>query len=275
MTRIRRWHACERPWAHRRRVNRQFGDSHQTANPDTPQRWAPSDCHQRLSRRSAPPNAAPDKMRCVVLAQTFKALKGNYQPMSRKKEANAKQTASTNSVFDSCLVTKLGYYIEVTDEERELLASLEKAEQPVSAGEQIFAGGDKNDKLFVVKHGWLYTCTYLPDGGRLVVRVYHAGDIIGMPALSFNHHTVNLRAVTDGCLCPFPEKSVGRRYKRCAPDYYAAADFCCARRSDPRRYATRDKSHAPRGAHRLSAFKHSRTAENNQLEDAELFSASS
>jgi len=128
--------------------------------------------------------------------------------MSVTSESNTKQTASADDSPDSCLVTKLGYYIEVTDEERELLASLEKAEQPVSAGEQIFAGGDKNDKLFVVKHGWLYTCTYLPDGGRLVVRVYHAGDIIGMPALSFNHHTVNLRAVTDGCLCPFPKSQL-------------------------------------------------------------------
>lgn len=109
---------------------------------------------------------------------------------------------------DSCLVAKLGYYIALSDAERAVIAGLEKTERPVSTGDEIFAGGHVNDNLFVVKHGWFYTYTYLPDGGRLVVRVYHAGDIVGMPTLAFNHHTVNLRAVTDGCLCPFPKQAL-------------------------------------------------------------------
>jgi len=128
--------------------------------------------------------------------------------MGAKQKNGLKQSPLSQNSTDSCLVSKLRYYIEITDAERDLLARLEKSEQPVSIGEEIFAGGDDNDNLFVVKHGWLYTYTYLPDGGRLVVRVYHAGDIIGMPTLAFNSHTVNLRSVTDGCLCPFPKSDL-------------------------------------------------------------------
>jgi len=109
---------------------------------------------------------------------------------------------------DSCMVAKLGHYIALDQADRELLADLEKSERPITAGAEIFSGGDRNEELFVVKSGWLYTYCFLPDGGRLVVRVYHAGDIIGMPALAFDHHTVNLRAVTDGCLCPFPKRAL-------------------------------------------------------------------
>ncbi|MFC3104716.1 Crp/Fnr family transcriptional regulator [Salinisphaera aquimarina] len=112
------------------------------------------------------------------------------------------------------MVAKLKHYIDITDAEHKLLGALEKTERSTSAGEEIFAGGDVNKNLFVVKYGWLYTYTNLPDGGRLVVRVYHAGDIIGMPALAFDHHTVNLRAVTKGCLCPFPKSELDVIVKR-------------------------------------------------------------
>lgn len=106
--------------------------------------------------------------------------------------------------YDSCLVTKLEHYLDMTPEERGMLSTLEKTEQPVASGDEVFIGGEPNRHLFVVKHGWLYAHTYLPDGGRLVVRIYNAGDIVGLSSLAFDAHVVNLRAASDACLCPFP-----------------------------------------------------------------------
>lgn len=104
---------------------------------------------------------------------------------------------------DSCLIAKLSHYIELDERHEELLSNLEKSEQPVQAGEEVYTAGDPMKKLFVVKSGWLYGYTYLPDGGRHVVRIYHPGDMIGFPTLALRHHAMNLRVVTEGRLCPF------------------------------------------------------------------------
>ena len=110
----------------------------------------------------------------------------------------------TASRYDSCLVTKLEHYLDMSPKERGMLSTLEQTERAVTAGDEIFVGGEVNRHLFVVKHGWLYAHTYLPDGGRLVVRIYNSGDIIGLSSLAFDAHVINLRAASDGCLCPFP-----------------------------------------------------------------------
>lgn len=108
----------------------------------------------------------------------------------------------------SCLVTKLSHYVDLTDQEKDLLAVLEKSEQPVVAGQEIYAGGDSMERLFVVKEGWLYSYANLHDGGRHIARIHHPGDIIGFPNLALTHHAINLRAVTKGCLCPFPKRGL-------------------------------------------------------------------
>ena len=112
------------------------------------------------------------------------------------------------TVSESCLIAKLSHYVPLDNEHEELLSSIEKREQPFSTGEEIFARGDEMVNLYVVKSGWLYGYTNLPDGGRHVVRFYHAGDIVGLPSLAFNHYAINLRAANAGCLCPFGKKDL-------------------------------------------------------------------
>jgi len=129
--------------------------------------------------------------------------------MSAPDDISTRQVCDSDENKDSGLVRKLGYYMDITDLERDLLAGLETAERSVRANEEIFVGGGRNDNLFVVKYGWLYTYSNVPDGGRLLVRVYDAGDVIGMSTLAFDHHIVNLRAATEGCICPFPKTALG------------------------------------------------------------------
>lgn len=108
----------------------------------------------------------------------------------------------------SCLINKLSHYVELSKQNEDLLASLEKTEQEFRAGEEIYSGGSKMKNLYVVKSGWLIGYTLLPDGGRHVVRIYHSGDIIGFPALAFKHHEMNLQAANAGCLCPFEKQDL-------------------------------------------------------------------
>lgn len=105
----------------------------------------------------------------------------------------------------SCLVTKLSHYVTLADDDLERLGELEKSERIFEAGQEVYQGGDVNNDLYVVKHGWSFSYTDLPDGRRQIVKIHHPGDIIGFPDVALKHSTTTLRTVEEVCLCPFPK----------------------------------------------------------------------
>ena len=108
----------------------------------------------------------------------------------------------------SCLVTKLSHYISLSDVDLKRLAALEKSERTFGAGEEVYQGGDVNNDLYVVKHGWAFSYTDLPDGRRQIVKIHHPGDVIGFPDVALKHSTTTLRTVEEVCLCPFPKTAL-------------------------------------------------------------------
>ncbi len=106
---------------------------------------------------------------------------------------------------DSCFVQKLSHYITLDDLSRHHLAQLELDETQFRKHEVISAIGSQTPHLFVVKTGWLYSYTDMPDGRRQLVRIYHPGDIIGFPDIAFHHATTTVQAAEEVCLCPFPK----------------------------------------------------------------------
>ena len=105
---------------------------------------------------------------------------------------------------ESCLALRLGHYIHLHEDDRDLLARLEEDERPHDKGDVIHGEGDQETRLFVVKKGWLTGSMTLPDGRRVVTRIYHPGDIVGFPDIALQSATSTLRAVEGGVLCPFP-----------------------------------------------------------------------
>ena len=105
---------------------------------------------------------------------------------------------------ESCLVRKLSHYTELGPNDRELLRRLEEDEVLHQKGAEIFREGERETRLFVVSDGWLTGSMTLPDGRRVVTRIYHPGDIIGFPDISLKESTTTLRSVESGSLCPFP-----------------------------------------------------------------------
>lgn len=108
----------------------------------------------------------------------------------------------------SCLVTRLSNYINIDERLEGLLANLEKNEKPFDENVNIYYGGDKSENLYVVKQGWFLSYTDLPDGGRLVVKIHHPGDILGFEGIAYHHHAVGLKSCTTGCLCPFGKRDL-------------------------------------------------------------------
>ena len=108
----------------------------------------------------------------------------------------------------SCLVEKLSHYIDIDDVAEKHLASLEEHERNFSRHQEVYSEGDALKYLYVVKEGWFYAYTDMPDGRRQIIRVLHPGDIVGFPDIAFVDATCNVRASEDGCLCPFPKRKL-------------------------------------------------------------------
>ncbi|MFW8637547.1 Crp/Fnr family transcriptional regulator [Cribrihabitans pelagius] len=111
---------------------------------------------------------------------------------------------------ESCLVTKLSHYMSLSDVDKEMLGHLEKTERVFEAAREVYQGGDENKDLYVVKHGWAFSYTDLPDGRRQIVKIHHPGDIIGFPDVALKHATTTLRTVENVCLCPFPKSALDK-----------------------------------------------------------------
>ena len=108
----------------------------------------------------------------------------------------------------SCLVRKLSHYVTISDIDQGRLERLEKSERVYSTGDEVFQGGDENKELYVVKYGWAFSYTDLPDGRRQIVKIHHPGDVIGFPDVALKHSTTTLRAIEEVCLCPFPKSAL-------------------------------------------------------------------
>lgn len=109
---------------------------------------------------------------------------------------------------DSCLITKLSHYVDLSDHSRELLSELEKEERAVARHEEVYSVAEKSRFMYVVKSGWLYSYIDLADGRRQIVKIHHPGDIVGLPDLAFEGPTSNLRACEPAVLCPFPKQGL-------------------------------------------------------------------
>lgn len=110
------------------------------------------------------------------------------------------------SDHESCLVSNLSNYIDLSDTDLDLLARLEEEERAFGQHSPVHSAGERIDHLFVVKSGWLFSHMELPDGRRQIVKMHYAGDIIGMPNIALDHAALSVQTITDAVLCPFPKK---------------------------------------------------------------------
>ena len=118
--------------------------------------------------------------------------------------------AHVSSDSKSCLVTYLSKYIDLDDDDLALVADLEREERAFEPDARVQSRGDSLQHLYVVKSGWLYLSTDLADGRRHVVRIHHAGDVVGLSDLASREVTTNLTACTRAVLCPFPKGALDK-----------------------------------------------------------------
>ena len=115
---------------------------------------------------------------------------------------------------DSCLVQKLGHYVELSAQDKRLWARLEETEKNFRKDQIVRRTGDRVEYLYVVKHGWLYSFTILDDGRRQVLKMHYPGDIIDLSDLPLQCASYDMKCVTAACLCPFPKDGLDEVFRK-------------------------------------------------------------
>lgn len=105
---------------------------------------------------------------------------------------------------ESCLVTRLGRFVELNDDERDLLARMEENEVPMAAREVVLERGARADKLHVLKQGWAVVRSRPIRGRTHILRVYLPGEVVGLAELGCEHAHHRVVMQTEGVVCPFP-----------------------------------------------------------------------
>jgi CRP-like cAMP-binding protein len=132
------------------------------------------------------------------------ALFSNLKEYSMDSHA-VKKTTQYDTV--SCLVERLRYYIEISDENEQLLRELEKNEVSYKSRVKLHLQ-EQRSNLYILKSGWLYRYVDLPDDRRQVLRVHYPGDIVGLTDVAMEETLGDTLTATDVVLCPFPKKSL-------------------------------------------------------------------
>lgn len=109
----------------------------------------------------------------------------------------------------SCLAERLSEHLQLSHGERDSLDRLEEQERHVRRGAVVIREHDRSRELFIVRAGWLHTSVGLGNGGRQIMRLHFAGDILGLPLLAFAASPETVTAVTDAVLCPFSRERFG------------------------------------------------------------------
>ncbi|MHB9878194.1 Crp/Fnr family transcriptional regulator [Pacificimonas sp. ICDLI1SI03] len=110
----------------------------------------------------------------------------------------------------SCLVSKLRHFVELSEQDNELLIRFEEEQREYKKRDLVRAEGDPIEDLFVVKKGWFIGYTTLQNGKRQVHRLYLPGDLIGTHEVVCERATYDVAATSDGILCPF--QKIGLRH---------------------------------------------------------------
>ena len=114
----------------------------------------------------------------------------------------------------SCMVEKFKHYIHLTQDEQDLLKSLEEREEHYKSGDLVRKKGESADDLIILKSGWAFISNQLDQNIRSIFNVKLHGDIVGISELSFDKYLYDFVALTDITICPFPKKNLNEIFTK-------------------------------------------------------------
>lgn len=126
---------------------------------------------------------------------------------------------------ESCFLTKIGRFLELTERERDALIELEEAPRRFESGAVIHEEGESSaEALYVVREGRLHASTMLADGARAILRIFYPGDVLGTSNMAFPVAAATIVTSVPSTLCRFPRSRLNNIFSdhpRLAALFYA------------------------------------------------------
>ncbi|WP_148715151.1 fumarate/nitrate reduction transcriptional regulator Fnr [Chitinolyticbacter meiyuanensis] len=109
-----------------------------------------------------------------------------------------RQACSTCSLRELCLP------IGLSADEMKQVDELVTQGRPIKRGEALYRSGEPFRALYAVKLGFFKTSVVSEDGREQVTGFHMTGDLIGLDAVSTDHHTCDAVALEDSQVCELP-----------------------------------------------------------------------
>ena len=123
-------------------------------------------------------------------------------------------TEPMNDSADNCLIERFTALAQLSDGDVEILQRFFAGDHCVSAGETLRRRGEVNNRVTLVKSGWLCTQRMLPNASVQLVDVKLPGDMIGLSQAPFVHWQTSVVALTDCEVCSFPKRTLQAAFAR-------------------------------------------------------------
>ena len=115
-----------------------------------------------------------------------------------------RQACSNCSLRELCLPTGL------SAEDMQAVEALVTQGVPIKRGEALYRAGEPFKGLYAVRLGFLKTSVISEDGREQVTGFHMSGDLLGMDAISADHHTCDAIALEDSEVCELPFSDMER-----------------------------------------------------------------
>ncbi|MBZ9568924.1 MULTISPECIES: Crp/Fnr family transcriptional regulator [Modicisalibacter] len=127
-----------------------------------------------------------------------------------------------------CVTDNLMHFLELSETDKRLLATLEQTPQPVAKGQQLWKASERPDTLYTLRRGWAYSMHRSESGEEQVLDIFLPGDLMGIRELTFPAHSTDVVMLTSGVVCPFPAERLLDIYQR-SPSLTLAIHAAAAR----------------------------------------------
>lgn len=122
----------------------------------------------------------------------------------------------------------LGHYVDLNQEEADLLSQLEQQSIRVSKGAALWHTDCIPETIYTLGSGWAYACHHDANGRERVLDVFVPGDLAGIREVTYRSHHTTVSMLTDGVLYPLhTERLLDIVYQ--SPRLALAVHSCAAR----------------------------------------------
>jgi len=109
---------------------------------------------------------------------------------------------ASRDTLPSALYAKFVAFVPLNDSEASALQSCGDVVHRVGRRKTVRRQDEAAPDLFVLRSGWAFSFSIMPDGGRQILDIHFPGDLIGLSSVAFDSSFNGIGTITQVELCP-------------------------------------------------------------------------